>query len=369
MNEWYELKEESQLDSPALVIYPQRVKANIEKLVSMIDSKERLRPHVKTNKSSEACKLMMEAGISKFKAATISELEMLASVNAQDVLLAYQPVGPKLQRFIELIRTYPATRFSCLIDHPLAANEMNVQFSSNRLRVPVFVDLNVGMNRTGIQPGNNAIQLYNNFVNAQGILPIGLHVYDGHIHSTDFNRRNEVCDSSFEPVLKMRDALTEKLIPEPVIIAGGTPTFPIHARRAKIECSPGTFIYWDKGYIDLCHEQDFLPAALVITRVISVPDRNRVCVDLGHKSIASESDIKRRVYFFNAPDLEPVAHSEEHLVLQTTSSHTFKTGDVLYGLPYHICPTIALYERAAICYDGNITGEWKNVARDKKMTI
>src|SRR5687768_11286747 len=98
MPEWYELKDPDQVDSPALIIFPDRVKENIRILISMIDDVKRLRPHVKTNKSSEACRLMMEAGVEKFKAATISEAEMLAVSGAQDILLAYQPVGPKVKR-------------------------------------------------------------------------------------------------------------------------------------------------------------------------------------------------------------------------------------------------------------------------------
>lgn len=150
MPEWYELKEPDGLDSPALIVFPDRVKENIRILVSMIDDVKRLRPHVKTNKSREACELMMEAGISKFKAATIAEAEMLASINAQDVLLAYQPTGPKLNRFVDLIKTFPRTKFSCLIDNKYIASRMDAFFKLNNLKVPVYLDLNVGMNRTGI---------------------------------------------------------------------------------------------------------------------------------------------------------------------------------------------------------------------------
>ena len=369
MAEWYEVTEPDQLDSPALIIFPARVEENIRTLISMIDDVNRLRPHVKTSKSREACKLMMKAGIRKFKAATIAEAEMLADCNAPDVLLAYQPIGPKQKRFVDLIRRFPNTLFSCLIDSTSIASQLDTLFSGNQLRVPVYVDLNVGMNRTGIVPGPEAIELYNDFVNAAGIAPTGLHVYDGHIHHIDFDRRKQECDESFAAVLKMKEALTDKLLPEPTIIAGGTPRFSIHCKRKGVECSPGTFIYWDKGYQIVCSEQPFLPAALVVTRVISIPTGNRLCLDLGHKSIASEGDLAKRVHFLNAPGLTAIAHSEEHMVVQTQPQDSFKPGDILYGLPYHICPTIALHERAYTIVDGKISGEWRTVARDRKITI
>lgn len=369
MPEWYELKDPTELDSPALIIFPDRVKENIRILVSMTDDVNRLRPHIKTNKSQEACQLMIEAGIGKFKAATISEAEMLALSGATDVLLAYQPVGPKLKRFIDLVQLYPAVKFSCLVDNNHSAGLMNQAFERKNIRVPVFIDLNVGMNRTGIRPGPEAIELYNDWMNAAGIQPVGLHIYDGHIRSVDFEQRKRECDASFATVMKMKEALVEKMLPEPIIIAGGTPTFSIHCKRKNIECSPGTFIYWDKGYQDLCKEQTFLPAALVVTRVVSTPDTNRICLDLGHKSIASENELTKRVHFLNAVGCEPIGHSEEHLVLHLPAGHNYKPGDIFYGLPFHICPTVALHERAFLIRDGHVVGEWRNIARDRKITI
>jgi D-serine deaminase-like pyridoxal phosphate-dependent protein len=136
-----------------------------------------------------------------------------------------------------------------------------------------------------------------------------------------------------------------------------------------VECGPGTFIYWDKGYLNLCPEQDFLPAAVLVTRIISLPSPARVCTDLGHKSVAAENEISRRIFFLNAADLTPVSQSEEHLVCEATPNHNYQTGDVLYGIPFHVCPTVALYERAYTIENGKISGEWKNIARDRKITI
>lgn len=367
--EWFNIDTDDQPDSPALIIFPARVKENIRTLISMVSDVQWLRPHVKTNKSREACQLMMEAGIHKFKCATVAEAEMLASCNAKDVLLAYQPVGPKLKRFVSLIKEFPETLFSCLIDNMDAAKNIAAFFNENSLTVPVYVDLNVGMNRTGISPGKAAIELYNDCFNSKGIRPVGLHVYDGHIQNMDFDRRKLICDEIFKMATATKEALVEKMLPEPIIIVGGTPTFSIHCNRNDVECSPGTFIYWDKSYQDLCIEQPFVPAALVLTRVISTPDATKICLDLGHKSIASEGELTRRVHFLNAPELLAVAHSEEHLVVEVPAGHSFKTGDVLYGLPFHICPTVALYEKAYTVESGKVTGEWKNIARDRIISF
>jgi D-serine deaminase-like pyridoxal phosphate-dependent protein len=335
----------------------------------MIDDVQRLRPHIKTHKTKEATLLMMHSGINKFKCATIAEAEMLGMVSAPDVLLAYQPFGPKLKRFFALIKRYPSTKFSCLVDNLSSAQSIAEGAIENEVDVPVYIDLNVGMNRTGIAPGGDANKLYEELAILKGIQIAGLHAYDGHIRAVDIQQRAIECDKAFEPVAVMQQKLTEKGFVMPVIIAGGSPTFPIHAKRKDIECSPGTFIYWDKGYYDGCPEQHFACAALVISRIISLPDETKLCIDLGHKSISAENGLEHRVYFLNAPGLKFISHSEEHLVAEAAVSHSYKVGDVLYGLPFHICPTCALYERALVVENSEARKEWKIIARDKKINV
>ena len=361
---WFEIKNIRELDSPALVVFPERVKHNIQLAIDMIGNVNRVRPHIKTNKSPDVAKLMLGDGITKFKCATIAEAEMLAQCKAPDVLLAYQPLGPKLNRFISLIKKYPSTKFSCLTDNIAAANEQALAFSAENITVPVYFDLNVGMNRTGIAPGERAIELYNYCKNLKGISVVGLHAYDGHIRDVDFEAKKKKCDEAFALVEKLNEKL--KL---PTIIMGGSPAFSVHCKRKKIECSPGTFVYWDKGYTDLCPEQKFLPAIVLVTRIISLPSSNKICTDLGHKSVAAENEITRRVFFLNAEGLKPVGQSEEHLVLETNEHHSYKVGDIFYGLPYHVCPTVALYERVYTIENGKVTGEWKTVSRDRKLTV
>ncbi len=373
MKEWYHITNISTIDSPALVIYKDRVIQNINTAISMVGDVSNLRPHVKTHKTKEAAQLMMDAGINKFKCATIAEAEMLAMINAPDVLLAYQPIGPKLKRFITLIKKYPATKFSCLVDNIDSAKNMAEGAEENNIEILVYIDLNIGMNRTGIAPGSEAIQLYTICANTKGIQPEGLHAYDGHIRTTDLEQRTIECNEAFKAVTEMQKQMMQRGFGKPIIIAGGSPTFPIHAKRKepdsyRVECSPGTFIYWDKTY-QRYTEQHFVTAALVITRIISLPGETKLCLDLGHKSISAENELSKRVYFLNAPDVKFVSHSEEHLVVEVEAGHGYKAGDILYGLPVHICPTCALYERANVVQNYKVTEEWKMIARDRRISV
>ncbi|MGI4750106.1 MAG: D-TA family PLP-dependent enzyme [Janthinobacterium lividum] len=365
---WYQITNTKNLQTPALVIFPERVQQNINLLISQIDNPNRLRPHIKTCKATEPVLLMLEAGITKFKCATIAEAEMLGMAKAPDVLLAYQLVGANIERFLKLMQKYPQTNFSCLVDNQFSAQKLNEAALENSVQISVYIDLNLGMNRTGINP-NQAAELYDFCAIKEALQPLGLHAYDGHIHEPDLDLRREIWRTVFSQVKTVAQDLVDIGFPEPIIIAGGTPTFPFYAEEKNVECSPGTFIYWDDGYQSHFTEQSFLPSALVVCRVISLPDETKICLDLGHKAIASESDLQHRIRFLNAPELKFIGHSEEHLVADAGANHAYQIGDILYGLPYHICPTVALHQFGITIENNEITGSWETLARNRKITL
>ncbi|HEY2726428.1 MAG TPA: alanine racemase, partial [Parafilimonas sp.] len=299
---------------------------------------------------------------------TIAEAEMLAMVNAPDVLLAYQPTATKAKRLIQLVKKYPATKFSGLIDDMDNAENISNIFSKNDLTLNVYIDLNVGMNRTGIKT-ENAFQLYEDCEHLNGINIIGLHVYDGHIRDTNIEERKLNADAAFASIIELADKIESSANKKLKIVAGGSPTFPVHAQRKNIECSPGTFVFWDYGYATQFSDEPFKLAALIITRIISIIDEHIICTDLGHKSVAAENILEKRVHFLNADNIQFISQSEEHLVLKVDDSSVYKIGDVLYGTPYHICPTVALYERAAVVENNNAVDEWNVIARNKKISV
>jgi D-serine deaminase-like pyridoxal phosphate-dependent protein len=355
------------VDSPALLVYEEVVSDNIRLAIEMTGEVDRLRPHVKTHKMGDVCRLMMDLGISRFKCATIAEAEMLAMVGAPDVLLAYQPVGVKAERLLSLLITYPVTRFSCLVDSVDCACAIDALVGKSPFTLDVFIDVNVGMNRTGARP-LQAIDLARRLLSLKHLRLAGLHGYDGHIHDTDLALRQQAADASFAELDRVYHAV-RPWFPYPLTrVAGGTPTFPMHARRPGVECSPGTFVFWDWGYRHAFPDMPFRYAALLLCRVVSVVDERRICLDLGYKAVASENPLPR-VHFLHAPDVTPVAHSEEHLVAETPDSRLYPVGSVLYGVPVHICPTVALYEKAFVVRGNEMTTTWRIQARDRCITI
>ncbi len=368
MNAWYHVQNAPEVASPALLFYPERIAENVRRMVRLAGGAARLRPHIKTHKSADVLRLNLEQGITKFKCATIAEAEMAADTGAADILIAYPLVGPNDRRLLELTRKFPAAKFSCVADNATAIQALAETFAADGRAVELLLDIDCGQHRTGIEPGPQALELYRLIATTRGLKPGGLHVYDGHIHEPDLTARTAQCEAAFAPVDKLRRELTEAGWPVPRIVAGGTPTFPLHAKNPAFECSPGTCVLWDFSYSEQYNDLDFLHAALVLTRVVSRPGGNRLCLDVGHKAVAAENP-HPRIQFPNLPDAKAITHSEEHLVIETTRAGEFAVGDCLYGVPRHVCPTVALYSEAVVVRAGRAAERWRITARDRRLTV
>ncbi|MBQ4913006.1 D-TA family PLP-dependent enzyme [Maribacter sp. MMG018] len=365
---WYLLNNTEEIISPSLLIYKDRVIHNIDTMVRMANGPDNLRPHIKTHKTAEIIRLQMDQGIDKFKCATIAEAELLAVCKAPDVLLAMQPVGANMNRFVSLIKKFPDVHFSALTDNIETADLLGDLGTQNRLKLHLYIDLNVGMNRTGIPANDEALNLYKHIADHPSLEIEGLHAYDGHLRNPDPEARKKDCDEAFEKVLSLRDRILQESLPTPKIIAGGSPTFPYHCKRENVIASPGTTLLWDTGYGNLFPEMDFLPAAVLFTRVISKPKAGILCFDLGHKSIAPEMPFPR-VDFLSLEHGKQLSQSEEHLVVEYDDLKAEKVGAEHYAIPKHICPTVAKYDELLVVENGNITDHWKVVARSNKITI
>jgi D-threonine aldolase len=366
---WYRITNPAEIASPALLVYPDRVERNIRRAIKMVQEPQRLRPHVKTHKLDEVVRLHVSLGVVKFKCATIAEAEMTAAAGGQEVLLGYQPVGPNVQRLVNLLQRFPKTRFSTIADDADVVDALSkAMVGAAGSCLDVFLDVDCGMHRTGLPPGDAAIEVFQKIVAAKGLHAAGLHAYDGHIHDSDSEERGQRAAAAFGAVTALKGAIEAKGFVVPRIIAGGTPTFPFHAQLNQAECSPGTYVFWDFGYADSMPDLPFEIAAILLTRVVSKPGLNRLCLDLGHKAVASES-APPRVKLLDLPEAVAITHSEEHLVVETPLADNFKIGDVLYGVPRHICPTVALHSEVVVVRRGRGDERWRVRARDRALTI
>jgi D-serine deaminase-like pyridoxal phosphate-dependent protein len=373
MHPAYALSDAAAVFSPALVFFPELIRQNIRRVVEMAGSAARLRPHVKTHKTREIVQLLLDAGVTKHKCATIAEAEMLAAVGAPDVLVAYPLVGPNVARFAQLVRKFPGTQFSALIDHPDAARAFSAGLDAADVRAGAVLDLDVGQHRTGIAVGDGALALYELAATLPGLTLNGFQLYDGHNNQPDRAERETAVRAFLAPVLDLRARAEAKGLPVPRLVCGGTPSFPVYAALTDVpgvECSPGTFVLHDAGYgpkyADL---SGITPAAVLVTRVVSRPTADRVTLDLGNKSVAADPLLEKRVTLLDFPAYKTVGHNEEHLIVETAGASAYKPGDVVYALPGHICPTVALHKEALVAEGGKIVGRWTVASRDRVLSV
>lgn len=286
MEEGYSIRNVERIDSPLLVVYPDRVSGNIDLAKRIVGDPARLRPHVKTSKTTGVCRLLFNVGIRKFKCATIAEAEMLGQIAAPDVLLADQPVGSAINRLLRLVRAYFTTHYACLIDQAAHASVIAARCAAEGITLDVYLDLNVGMNRTGIRPELGEV-LVEQVLPLSSLRIVGLHAYDGHIHDADLSVRRQKAEEGYAQTERLYQAIRSRFAYPLTKVIGGIPTFPVYAERTDCECSPGTFVFWDWGYGNAYPDMPFRYAALLLTRVISIVDERHICLDLGYKSIAS----------------------------------------------------------------------------------
>jgi D-serine deaminase-like pyridoxal phosphate-dependent protein len=367
-NPWYLADGEENIPTPALLIFPERIEENLRHMIEIAGSVERLRPHLKTHKMKEVTRMQIAAGIGKFKCATIAEAEMGATCGAKEILLAYPSVGPRAKQLRQLVERFSEVCFSTLADCPVHLDILSDAFAGAKKPCEVFLDLDCGMGRTGIKADREALELYRSLAKAPNLIPAGLHAYDGHVHDADLETRRNKRGDAMAPVHRLRNDLEAANLPVPCLIAGGSPTFAFHAMDEAVdECSPGTTLLWDYGYSDAFPDLPFRHAAVLLARVSSKPGANRLCLDLGHKAVASEKPLPVR--FLEEPEAVIISHSEEHLVLETPRAESYEVGDRFHGLPRHVCPTVALYDEAQVVSEGHLNGTWEVIARRRAIHV
>lgn len=364
----YRLDDVSDLPSPALVIFRDRLRGNLRSMIELAGGPDRLRPHVKTHKMPAIVKMVEESGIHKHKCATIAEAEMIARAGGRDILVAYPMVGPNLGRLATLAGRYPSTTFRATVDAAEPAERLSEAIEAAGLPpLATLVDVDLGMGRTGIDP-DRAYDLYGRVHDLPGLAADGLHAYDGHRREPDPEARRRAAWPGVEAVLALRERLEAAGRPVPRLVLGGSPTFPIHAtvEGPGVECSPGTVVLHDGSYAAKFPDLPFTPAALLLTRVVSRPRAGRVCLDVGSKAVAADP-AGDRLTLLGVPGATLGPQSEEHLVVETPTADGLPPGTPLLALPTHICPTCALHREAIVVEGGKVVGRWEVVARDRVL--
>lgn len=347
----YRIKDVNRITTPRLLVFHDRVNDNIRIMENLLHdmnprvSLAHLCPHIKTHKSLWATNMLLQNGISFFKT-TLNEIDMLCQSGADRIFIAYPLLQPDSKKLAFLIKNYPLKKFYVQLSCPehiailqKVANTFNVQWN-------YFIDVNVGMHRTGAKP-ENIWSIYDAVKNKPAFQFAGLHAYGGHIHQQNQAERQVEAEKSLRQVEYIVKLFQDNGVQVPVIIVGGTPGF-LHDAvllnqlniDADVFLSPGTWIYFDTVSNSMMPDT-FTLAALVLAQVMDRPTPDTVTLNIGHKRLGADLG---PVDAFSVSGMTFQSWSEEHMVVSVPESKTLTVGDYILLAPKHICPTVNLWE-------------------------
>ena len=359
--------------TPALVLYPEIIAANIERTLALLaGNADRWRVHIKTAKLGYTLRLLGERGVRNFKCATTLELLVACQNGARDVLYAYPAMGANARRAREIAEEFPDVRISVLAE----SDEQVRQWRDSR--VGIFLDINPGMNRTGIeQSKRQEVISLACAIAGSGLQFRGLHYYDGQYGSVAENERTRETHRGYDCLLAIVSELERAGINVPEVITSGTPTFPCSLSYAGFRggnfvhrVSPGTIVYCDATSLQqLPAEYGYRAAALVVTRVVSHPHAAMITCDAGHKTVSADAGVPTCVVVGH-PELTPLSPSEEHLPMAVAEGMAGpQLGHALYLVPRHVCPTVNNFDCALLVRDGKVEAVEKVSARGREAPL
>ena len=368
--EKYHFQYEEKILSPALIYYKDEIVKNIKMSIAEAGGPDRLWPHVKSHKMSEIIKLQVKMGIKRFKCATLAEAAIAAQSGGEHILLAYPLVGPNVDCFLELMKRWPNRTFYAIGDDERQVKELAEKAVEQKLTVNLCVDVNTGMNRTGIRI--DRLQGFcKELAYVRGIKLTGLHCYDGNRHEKNLTERGEKVKETVKGIrLAMRDRLKDADL---FLIMGGSPSFPCYAKEMKgtnVFYSPGTIFIYDRGYQEQFPDLPYEPGATILSRVVSHPADGYFTIDCGYKAISAEQIQPGEL--IDVPYAKPAFQSEEHWTFRMEGGYEEKRpeiGKIIYVMPWHICPTTALYDEAVVVSKGKIEGTWQVSARGRFLRV
>lgn len=369
----YEITGVERVLTPALAIYPKFLEANIELTLRLLrNDPNRWRPHVKAIKTGYAVRKFVERGVVNFKCATTKELIVAAEAGAKDVIVAYQLMNAAAKRVRELSEQFAEVRISTIVE---SASQVQQWAGS---KVGLFIDINTGMDRTGIQHHriSDIVDLAKAIKQA-GIEFRGLHCYDSQAGElADVAEREKAANLGYSQLIDIVKALEQAGIAVEEVATSNTYTFlfaanfkPFQNANFTHRVSPSRIIYGDVSIFKLQERFGYQPAAVVVSTVVSQPMPDRVTCDAGHKAIAMDAGLPNCVMIGHL-DMRPLKPKEEHMtIFMPEGSNKLSVGDQLYLMPRHVCTTVSNFDQAILVENGTIVGLQAVDARSREAPV
>lgn len=348
------------IDTPALLIDLDLFQKNASRMAQYFDTRATaLRPHAKTHKCPRIALTQLELGACGITCAKLGEAEVMADVGIRDILIANQIVG-KIDRLTNL-----AARCDLMVAVDSATNvtELSRGCQEKGVSLRVLVEVDIGMDRCGVQSGEPTRALAHRVVDAPSLHFAGLQAYEGHLVLQERKKRERGIQVAAEMLQQSCDLLEQDGIPVSLVSGGGTGTYDLSGNTPPWnEIQAGSYILMDATYVKV--RPEFRPALSVLASVISRPVPERIVTDAGMKVMTHEFGLPQPI---GVDGLSLTRLSEEHgkLIAEHPAQLALQPGDKIRFLPTHGCTTINLHDRFYVIQDGVLVDIWSITARGR----
>ncbi len=352
------------LDTPVVLVDLDVMERNIDQMVQIIvkDAGVRWRPHTKAMKSPELAKKLLEAGASGITCAKLGEAEVMAAAGISDILVANQIVGPlKIGRLVKLRHDADVI---VLVDNEENIEALDRSACAEGVTVPVLVEVNVGMDRAGVEPGEPVLQLAQKIANCKGLEFAGLQTWEAHaLEITPLTEKERIVADAVEKFVASAELCRSRGIPVDILSCGGTGTYWISAVQPGItEIEAGGGIFCDIRYrTNFGVEHDY--ALTVFSTVTSRPTATRLICDAGRKTMSADAGTPTPI---DVPGVESVGLSAEHGTVQFSEpTPQPAVGDRIEFVVGYSDTTIFMHDFLYGIRDGVVETVWPLLGRGK----
>jgi D-serine deaminase-like pyridoxal phosphate-dependent protein len=358
------------LDTPALLLDLDVVERNIVEMADVARTAGvRLRPHTKTHKSPEIAQMQLDAGATGITVAKLGEAEVMVDAGIDDVLIAYPLVGErKLDRLGALLERAHIRTTTDSVEVAEGLGRVGVEIGRD---VPLLVEVDTGLHRTGRAPGPPTVELVRRISEIRGVEVIGLLTHAGHAYrSAGLDELRAVSEREGHELVETAAACAAAGVALRELSVGSTPTARLVAEVPGVtEIRPGTYVYNDVQQMRLGVAGEAMCAATVLTTVVAHPTDERFVLDAGSKAFTSDGGdgppFPGRGVVVGRPELRIDFMNEEHAVGHRADADDVRIGERLRVIPLHACATVNMFDVAVGVRGGVVEREIAIVGRGK----
>ncbi|HLQ96644.1 MAG TPA: alanine racemase [Pseudogracilibacillus sp.] len=364
-------KVQEQLETPALLLDKLQLLNNIDNIANMASTYGvDYRPHIKTHKSKDIASLQINSGAIGLTAAKVGEAEMLVEAGFKDVLIAYPISHPLKIKRIQKLREQ--ARIVVAVDSFEQASRLNQAMEAED-PLEVWIKVNSGLNRCGVEPREEVLELAADIGNMSGLSLTGLLTHAGHAYGAgSISEVKQIAKQEVTSITESAQLCEDNGIPIKHRSVGSTPTFQFYENMEEItEIRPGNAVFFDMVQVGLgaaAKEQ----CALTVKASVVTAKHNRIVIDAGSKTLALDKgahgndSIQGHGYIMEHPNLVIGSLSEEHGIIPVAGDEGIQVGDVLTIIPNHACVVANLFDNYLLHQQDEVLDTWEVTARGRK---